>query len=126
VFIKSSPRRRLFSTTLEDAILYSSKDGIIPKSLAEKLTDEEVEALIMWSNRQHDIMPNQYHYSYEQGDTIIYPEHIQDLKTIDKMVQNKRNADRQKEEAKQKHKQKNPLSGSDSGNFYGRTFKFNQ
>jgi hypothetical protein len=106
--------------------MYSSKDGIIPKSLVEKLTEEEIEALIMWSNKQHDIMPNQYHYSYEQGDTLIFPEHIQDLKLIDKIVTNKRRSDEQKEASKQKHKQNNPLGAGGSGNFYGRTFKFNQ
>jgi hypothetical protein len=107
--------------------MYSSKDGIIPQSLVEKLTMEEIEALVMWSNKQHDIMPNQYHYSYEQGDTLLYPEHIQDLKLIDKIVDNKRKSEAQKEEAKQKHKQNNPLGGSQGGSgFYGRTFKFNQ
>jgi len=107
--------------------MYSSKDGIIPKSLAEKLSDQDLEDLEMWANKQHGILPNQYHYSYEQGDTLIFPEHIQSLKLLDKIVANKHEADRKKEEAKQKHKQNNPLAGGKGGgNFYGRTFKFNQ
>lgn len=96
--------------------------------MAERLTFEEIEALEMWSNRQHGIMPNQYHHSYEQGDTMIYPEHIQDLKLIDKIVGNKHAADRRKEESKQAHKQgKNSIgSNQGGGGFYGNTFKFNQ
>jgi hypothetical protein len=119
----------LFSTTLEDAIMYSSKDGIIPKSLAEKLSDQDVEDLEMWSNKQHGVLPNQYHYAYEQGDTLIYPEHIKNIRLLDKIVTNKHEADRRKEEAKQQSKQNNPLKGGSQkggGSFYGHTFKFNQ
>lgn len=100
--------------------------------MAEKLTFEEIEALEMWSNKQHGIMPNQYHHTYEQGDTLIYPEHIADLKLIDKIVGNKLAADRRKEEQKLKHKQggSNNQLGSNQqlggNNFYGNTFKFNR
>lgn len=94
--------------------------------MGAKLTVEEIEALNMWVNKQHGILPNQYHYAYEQGDTLIYPEHIADLLTIDKMMTNKINNDRKKEEATQKHKQKNPLGiKQGGGGFYGQTFKFN-
>ena len=128
MFVKSGTWLSLFSPTLEDAIMYSSKDGIIPKSLVEKLSDQDLDALEMWSNKQHGIMPNQYHYTYNQGDTLIYPEHIADLRLLDRIINNKHEADRRKEAQKQQQKQNNPLSGSNNGggNFYGRTFKFNQ
>lgn len=95
--------------------------------MGAKLTIAEIEALNMWVTKQHGILPNQYHYSYEQGDTLIYPEHIADLLTIDKMMTNKINNDKQKQEATQKNKQKNPLGIKQGGEgFYGQTFKFNK
>lgn len=124
---KGSSWYRLFSPTLEDAIMYSSKEGIIPKSLATKLTDEEIEALSMWTYKQHGILPHQYHHSYENGDTIIYPEHIRDLVVIDKMMSNKLIKEQREEQEKQKQKQKHKKSlGSVGGSgFYGHTFRFN-
>lgn len=129
---KSSTRYRLFSPALEDCINGSSKvDGSIPKSLLAKLTDEELEALTMWNYKQHDILPNMYHYSYNDGDTIIYLEHIRDLVIIDKMVSNKLRKDVEQERAREKQKQKNPLGASSRGiaqkqsGFYGHTFRFN-
>lgn len=94
--------------------------------MGKKLTVEEIDAIQMWINRQHGIMPNQYHHTYEQGDTLIYPEHIADLLIIDKMMNNKIKNDRQKEEAAQKIKQKNPLGVRQGGQgFYGHKFKYN-
>jgi hypothetical protein len=104
--------------------MYSSKEGVIPQSLLIQLDESDLDALEMWGNRQHGIFPNQYHHTYEQGDTMIYPEHIADLRIIDKIVGNKRAIDKQKEESKLKHQQNNPLKGGN--NFYGNTFKFNR
>ena len=131
MFIEGSPRNRLFSSTLEDCIMYSSKDGIIPKSIATKLTDEEIEALSMWTYKQHGILPNQYHYSYENGDTIIYPEHVRDLVVLDKIMTNKLVKEQKEEQERQRQKQKNPLGAGIGGGkiggsgFYGHTFRFN-
>ena len=108
----------------------SPKDGSFPKSLIPKVEDEVWEAFNMWSNKQHDIFPNQYHHFYEQGDTLIFPEHIADIKTIDKMVSNKRLKDAEKERAEAERKSKKGkgqgLGSKASGGFYGHTFKFNQ
>ena len=103
-------------------------------SKAKELTQAEIEAWNMWMYKQHGIMPNQYHYFYDQGDTLLYEEHIQDLLTIDKIWQNKVKRDQQKAEAKAKAKSHhNPLSGGGGqkssglgGGFYGNTFKYDQ
>jgi hypothetical protein len=86
------------------------------------LTIDEVEAWNMWYNKQHGIMPNQYHHFYDQGDTLIYPEHIADLLTIDKMWDNKITNERKKAEAAQKAKEKNPFKKGEG--FYGQTYKY--
>lgn len=122
---------RLFSPTLEDCINGSSKEGIFPKKLSEKLTPEEIEAFNMWNYKQLGILPNHYHHSYENGDTLIYPEHIRDLMVIDKMIYNKHEADRKKEAEEAARKQKNnknslgAASKKGGAGFYGHTFKFN-
>jgi len=138
MFDKGSARHRLFSPSLENAVMgSSSKDGSIPKSLADKLTPEESEALMMYNYKQHGILPNQYHYSYNDGDTIIFPEHVRDLVIIDKMMSNKIRKEQEKEEAKHNKNKNNPLKGDRglgagaAGNsnkgagFYGHTFRFN-
>lgn len=75
----------------------------------------------MWVNKQHGVMPNQYHHFYDNGDTLIYQEHIQDLIVIDKMFQNKLEKERKKQEGK--NQTNNPLkqtgfSNRRSGGFY--------
>lgn len=128
--LESSAWYCLFSPTLEDAIMYSSKDGTIPKSIVTKLTEEESEALAMWNYKQHGIFPNQYHYSYNDGDTIIYPEHLRDIVIIDKIMTNKLLKEQKEEQERQKQKQKKSSLGTSGGKtggsgFYGHTFKFN-
>lgn len=108
-----------FSPNLENWIL---NEGSKP----DKLTPEEIEAWNMFLNKQNGIMPNQYHYSYEQGDTLIFPEHIQDLLKIDIMWTNKLKKEQFKAEAKNAP---NPLknknnSNSGSNNFFGRKFTY--
>jgi hypothetical protein len=76
----------------------------------------------MWIYKEHDILPNQWHHFYDQGDTILYLEHIQDLLTIDKMWNNKLIRERKKAEAAQRAKEKNPF-GKGAG-FYGQTHKY--
>lgn len=44
----------------------------------------------MFLNKENGILPNQYHWSYEQGDTIIYPEHIADLYVVGQMYLNRK------------------------------------
>jgi hypothetical protein len=96
------------------------------------LTAEEIEVWNMWVYKTHGILPNQYHPFYDEGSTLIYPEHIQDLVTVDKMWGNKLEMKAKKEQAKQRHKQNNnPLSkgqnkGLGSGGFYGNTFKYSK
>lgn len=109
----------------------SSKDGKFPQSSVTKVEDEVWEAFTMWVNKQHDILPNQYHYTYEHGDTLIYPEHIADLKTIETMVSNKRKKDAEKAEEERKLKERRSnkgkgLGGTNKGGhgFYGHTFRF--
>jgi hypothetical protein len=91
-------------------------------SKAKELTSGEVEAWNMWIYKQHGIMPNQYHHFYEQNETLLYQEHIEDLLVIDKMWTNKIEYQRKKEEAAQKAKQKNPF-GKGQG-FYGQTQRY--
>lgn len=82
----------------------------------------------MWYNKQHGIMPNQYHYFYEQGDTMIYPEHIHDLITIDTMWNSRLKRDQNKSEAKAKNELNNPLKQKQQqqmGGFYNKTYKYN-
>lgn len=99
-------------------------------SVASKLTAEEIDAWNMWVNKQHGIMPNQYHWTYEEGSTMIYPEHIQDLLTIDKIWGNKIKYEQKKAEEKAKNKMNNPLSkqqqgaGGIGGGFYGKTYRY--
>jgi hypothetical protein len=99
----------------------------------QELTKDEIEAFNMWINKQHGILPNQYHYFYEQGDTLIYPEHVADLITIDKMYQNRLKKEHQREEAKRAVKHNNPLKSNSSlgnqqqqpgANFYGTKFVY--
>jgi hypothetical protein len=85
----------------------------------------------MWVNKQHGILPNQYHHFYDQGDTLIYPEHIEDLITIDKMYQNRLKREQQKTEAKhaakklQQHQQQGQQQQQQgSPNFYGQKFRY--
>ena len=94
-------------------------------SKAKELTIEEIEAWTMWVYKQHGIMPNQYHHFYEQNDTLLYQEHIEDLLVIDKMVNNKLTYEKKKQEAAQKAKERNPLKGGQGGGFYGQTYKYN-
>lgn len=75
----------------------------------------------MWINKQHGILPNQYHHFYDQGDTLIYPEHIADLLTVDKMYNIRLEKEHEKEESK-KQTSNNNNKGSD---FYGRKFVYN-
>lgn len=107
-----------YSPELEDWLMYESSKSLL------KLTPEVIDAWIMWTNKQYGIMPNQYHYYYNQGDTLIYPEHIADLITIDKIWNNKIKKEQQKEEAKQQNKNKNNKGVSNQGGFYGQTMKF--
>ena len=70
-------------------------------------------------------MPNQYHYFYEQGDTLIYPEHIADLLTIDKMFKIRLEKEQQKKEAKKGLEgDKSKKSGNIGSNFYGQKFVY--
>lgn len=87
----------------------------------------------MWNYKQLGILPNQYHYSYENGDTLIYPEHIRDIAVIDTMVSNKHKADAEKQKAESERKSKKSGIGSGAGGkgvgkqsqgFYGHTFRF--
>jgi hypothetical protein len=77
------------------------------------LIQSEIDALNMWVNKQHGIMPNQYHHFYDQGDTLIYPEHIADLLTIDKMYSIKIENEQKKKDA--------PKGVKD---FFGQKFKY--
>lgn len=72
-------------------------------------------------------MPNQYHWTYDQGDTLLFPEHIQDLLVIDRMWNNKLKKEQQKAEAKAKHATNNPLKNQQQhskGGFYNQTYKY--
>jgi len=85
----------------------------------------------MWVYKQHGIMPNQYHHFYDQNETLLYEEHIQDLLTIDKMWTNKLTYERKKQEAAAKAKERNPLgkgggNQGQGGGFYGQTYKYNK
>lgn len=78
----------------------------------------------MWIYKQHGVLPNQYHHFYNQGETIIYPEHLQDLLTVDKMWNNKIKKEEHKEKAKQQLKQdNNPLKNN--SNFYNKKYVYN-
>ena len=69
-------------------------------------------------------MPTQYHYFYENGDTIIYPEHIQDLQVIDQMWVNRMERERQKLESKN-NAAKSPLKQNNKpSGFYGKTYRY--
>jgi hypothetical protein len=124
LFDENSTWNRLFSPTLEDFI--------VEKTSGKDLTIEEVEALNMYLYKQHGIMPNMYHYFYDHGETLIYPEHIADLITIDQMYHNRMEKERNKEKAKQEAKNNNPLkkgfanntSGSLGSNFYGQKYVY--
>lgn len=78
----------------------------------------------MWVNKQHGIMPNQYHHFYENGDTMIYPEHIQDLIVIDRMYTNKLEKERKKQEGK--NSANNPLKQTGFSNKIGGFYSGNR
>ena len=103
-----------FSQSLEDWIVYEGKP--------DKLTLDEIEAWLMFQNKQMGIMPTQYHHFYEQGDTIIYQEHIRDLQTIDKMWQSRLDREQSKQDGKDQSN--NPLKQKKDNSFYGRKFKY--
>ena len=79
----------------------------------------------MWHNKQNGIMPNQYHYTYQNGDTIIYPEHIADIATIDKMYTQRMKNEQQKAESKHASKEHRPTNPKGKG-FYGRKFTYHK
>lgn len=112
-----------YSPELEEWIMHESSKSLL------KLTPEVIEVWNMWINKQYNIMPNQYHYFYDQGDTIIYPEHIADLITLDKIWNNKMKEEQHKAEAKQqKNNKNNPLfqqqQKNKQGGFYGNTMRY--
>lgn len=111
----------LFSPTLEEYIVY--------KTSGKDLTIEEIEALDMWVYKQHGIMPNQYHHFYDDGNTLIYPEHIHDLITIDQMYVNRLEKERREKESKTQNKtggKNNTIgtNGNPASQFYGRQFVY--
>jgi hypothetical protein len=111
-----------FSPELEEWLMYESKTALL------KVEPEVIEAWNMFIYKQHGVMPNQWHHFYEQGDSIIYPEHIADLITVDNMWNKKLQKEREKEEQKQNNK--NPLKNNKGGlgagsGFYGQTMRFN-
>ena len=145
MFSEGSSWSGLFSSSLEEFIIYSSDDfsGNLknPNSkdykLASRLSDEDVEAWNMWINKNDGILPNQYHYFYEQGDTIIFPEHLADLKTIDKMWNNRikykqgeeeRKAKTQAFQEQMKSGQKVTTTRNQGGksDFYGKRYRYNK
>lgn len=89
----------------------------------------------MFINKENGILPNQYHWTYEQGDTLIYPEHIADLFVVGKMWSNRQKYRQSKDESKRetrktyadivagKQKQTIKNQGGNS-NFYGRKFVY--
>lgn len=102
-----------FSPKLEEWIIYGGKNPIITK--------EEIEAWTMFVNKQNGILPTQYHHFYEQGDTIIYNEHVEDLAVVAKMWDNKLKREQKEEEAKQN----NPFkSGKAKAPFAGGKFHY--
>lgn len=112
-----------YAPELEEWIVYGSNKALL------SISNEVYEAWTMWANKQYGIMPNQYHHFYEQGDTLIYPEHIADLITIDKMWNEKQKKDKQKEEQKQQGVKNSPLAGKNKGGiggFYGQTMRYNK
>jgi hypothetical protein len=114
-----------YSPELEEWLMYESQTTLL------KLTPEIIDAWNMWINKQHGIMPNQYHYFYDQGDTLIYPEHIADLLTIEKIWNNKMKREQHKAEQKNnKNKAGGGVPSNNKGNegrgFYGQTFKYNK
>lgn len=125
MFDENSSWNRLFSPSLEEYI--------VQKTSGKDLTSEEVEVLNMWIFKQQGILPYQYHHFYENGDTMIYPEHLHDLATIEQMYNNRLAKERHEEEGKRaaKSPDTNPLkkgfsntSGSLGSNFYGKKFVY--
>ena len=102
-----------------------SSDNKGPDKLLEKIEPEVVEAWNMWIYKTHGIMPNQHHHFYDQGDTMLYNEHIQDLMTIDKIWSNKVKMNKHKQQSKAP--KNNPLSKQKQGlgGFYGQTYRYN-
>ena len=80
----------------------------------------------MWHNKQNGILPNQYHYTYQNGDTIIYPEHIADIATIDKMYAERMKKEQQKAESKQAAKHPTAPTNPKGKGFYGRKFTYHK
>lgn len=73
----------------------------------------------MYINHKNGFPPNTWHEFYEDGQTMIYPEHIEDIKTLEKIYANKAKID----SAKKQGPTHNPLkSGKTSlgGRFYGK------
>jgi len=100
------------------------------ETLASTLSMEEIEAWNMWIYKTHGILPTQYHHFYNQGDTMIYREHIQDILTIDKIWANKQEKENHKKASK--NPKNNPLAGQQKkqglggGGFYGQTFRYSK
>ena len=119
---ESSTWCRLFSPTLEDWILSDPPS----KALEKKILPQEIEAWNMWIYKTHGIMPNQYHHFYEQGETMLYQEHIQDLMVIDTIWANKMKMMNNKAKSKQ-HAKNNPLTKNTGGlGFYGQTYRYDR
>jgi hypothetical protein len=79
----------------------------------------------MWVYKTHNIFPNQYHHFYEQGETLIYQEHIQDLLVIDQMWANKIKIQQNKEKAKIQNKNHHLTKNNKGlGGFYGQTYRY--
>lgn len=91
----------------------------------------------MWINKSNGILPNQYHHFYEQGDTMLFPEHIADLYTIDKMWANrlkykegeqKRKAETEKfkEQMKTGNQKYTTRNQGGKSNFFGQKYRYNK
>ena len=131
-----------FSPALEEFIIHHSENfsgnlknpNTADYKLASRLTVEEIEAWSMWIHRGNGILPTQYHWSYEQGDTIIYPEHLADISVVDKMWTNRTKYREGKAAAEQKQKefQKQMKSGQKfttqnkggSSSFFGKKYHY--
>ena len=111
---KGNKRRCFFYPSLERAIIYETS--------GKELSFEEHEFLQLYVNHKQGFPPNSWHYFYEEGQTMLYNEHIEDIKTVEKMFYNKHKI----ENAKKSGPTHNPLKAGSGGKrslggkFYGK------
>lgn len=72
------------------------------------LDEADWESFEVWLNHKYGFQPREWHHSYANTQEPNYPEHLADIRTVEKMWGNRQ----KREQAKEQGPTKNPLKRS--------------